>query len=383
MTFDDPMAITGLSLSALEYRRAQAALLTHHDNGLSAMPGALHGLGCSVSGLTLTVAAGSAVLTPSTGANGSYLAVLASAETATITAQDATYARIDRVALRIYDTEVDGSGYSKAAVEIIAGTPAASPVAPTLPTGRLEIAQLQVPKSGAGSITVVDKRLWTATLGAPIMAASYATLPSGTMSFLRVGQRAITLDGPVTWRWTGTEWRVDGMPIFATTTARDTAIPSPGIGDRCFVTADNSEYRCLTAGSWKLWSRPTTSWTPSISNVTAGIALESATYNVTDGVIRCDLSLACTAAVTASNLDIGSMPVGMSMPATYTQIGTCILNPDGTRRQGLLVNIGTGAVRLFAIAPSTGALQSIGASSPATWSARSTAVTASWSAPVA
>ena len=221
MAFDDPTAIDGLSLSSLEWRRGMSGLFAHTADSLSAMPGVLHGFSCTVASLTLTVAAGSAVITPSAGSNGSYIAVANAAETVTITAQDATYARIDRVVLRIYDTQVDGSGYSKAAVEIIAGAPAASPVAPTLPTGRLEIAQLQVPKSGAGGITVVDRRPYAAAVGGPILVPSSSSLPTG--SFLRFGQRALTVDKDREYRWNGAAW-VDVTPAVGQRTGGTAAL---------------------------------------------------------------------------------------------------------------------------------------------------------------
>jgi len=279
MAFDDPLAITGLNISALEGRRAQAALLAHADSPVSALPGVLYGFGCTIASLTLTVAAGSAVLSPSAGANGSYLAVNNADMTWPVTAQDATYARIDRVALRIYDNEVDAGGQNKAAVEVIAGTPAASPVAPTLPSGRLEIAQLQVPKSGAGSITVVDKRMYAAAVGGVIVAQSYATLPSG--SWLRYGQKAFTIDYLVTWRWNGTAWIVDGNPVFASTANRDSAIPSPTVGTRVFVGARTTT-PTVTDTLWE-YLYDGTAW---VVQTSPWQAITAAAGYTTDGQVR-------------------------------------------------------------------------------------------------
>lgn len=45
MAWNDPWAIDGLSISALEARRLQAALLAHDADAVSARAGVLHGLG--------------------------------------------------------------------------------------------------------------------------------------------------------------------------------------------------------------------------------------------------------------------------------------------------------------------------------------------------
>lgn len=166
MAVDNPWAIDSVPLSALEWRRAISGLLLHDTDPVSARPGVLSGCAVTVASLTATVGAGQLVVTPQPGSNGSYLVGM-TATALTITAQNATYARIDRVIARVYDNSVDGSGQDTAAVEIVTGTPAASPVAPALPAGALELAQLQVPKVGGGSIVVVDRRARTGAAGAP------------------------------------------------------------------------------------------------------------------------------------------------------------------------------------------------------------------------
>lgn len=160
MPVDDPWAIDGLQLSALEFRRAIAGLLMHDSDPISARPGVLSGCAVTVSTLTATVGGGQMVITPQVGANGSYLVGM-TATTLSIAIPNATYDRIDRVVARIYDNSIDGSGQNRAAVEIVTGTPSASPAPPALPAGTLELAQLQVPRSGGGSVVVVDSRTWT------------------------------------------------------------------------------------------------------------------------------------------------------------------------------------------------------------------------------
>ena len=213
MAVDDPWAIDGLSLSALEWRRATSGLLLHAGNDVSAIAGVLSGCAVSVVTLTATVAAGQLAITPQAGTNGTYLVGMTST-TIAITARDATYARIDRVIARIYDNSVDGSGQNKAAVEIVTGTPSASPAAPTLPTGALELAQLQVPNSAGGAIVVVDRRWRTAAAGGvpwfPDTAARDAALPAPDARQLCVTGTGATRQA--LWLYSGTAWRQVWMP---------------------------------------------------------------------------------------------------------------------------------------------------------------------------
>ena len=206
MAVDDPLAIDGLELSALEFRRAMSGLLMHDTDPVSARPGVLSGCGVTVAGLTATVGAGQVVITPQAGSNGSYIAGLTATALA-ITAQDATYARIDRVVARIYDDSIDGSGQNKAAVEIITGTPSATPAAPALPAGALELAQLQVPKVGS-AIVVLDRRSWTVANGGTLWVPDLPALQAVTP--LRPGIKAVIGSGSglAEYVWDGTGWRL-------------------------------------------------------------------------------------------------------------------------------------------------------------------------------
>ena len=67
MAVDDPWAVDGLALSALEWRRATSGLLVHAGNDVSAIAGVLSGCAVSVASLTATIAAGQLVITPTAG----------------------------------------------------------------------------------------------------------------------------------------------------------------------------------------------------------------------------------------------------------------------------------------------------------------------------
>ena len=64
--------------------------------------------------------------------------------TLAVAASDPTNDRIDRVILRIYDDDEDSSGNSYADIEVIQGTPAASPSAPALPSHAITLATILV-----------------------------------------------------------------------------------------------------------------------------------------------------------------------------------------------------------------------------------------------
>lgn len=85
---------------------------------------------------------------------------------------DAQAGRIDLVCLRIHDGSYDTSGKYEAAIEVIQGTPSATPVAPTPPPLSLSLYTVAVPagtSAGKGGITwdgaLTDLRVSTVAIG--------------------------------------------------------------------------------------------------------------------------------------------------------------------------------------------------------------------------
>lgn len=269
MAFDNPLAISGVDIPAVEYRRLLSAQFVHFGQVLSAQPGVLYGLGVTVSGLVATVQVGMALLSPSPGANGSYLVANSSDRGFTLTAQDSTYGRLDRVIVRVYDAEIDGHGEDKAQAEIVTGTPSATPVLPPLPEGALDLSYLQVGKVGQ-PIVAVDQRLFTSSVGAPILAANYAALTGlGTPS--RLGQLAITSDYQILWMWNGSRWVPQGVPHFATAEARELGIPAPAAGDMCTVGSGSNSVALVFGSEWVQYTLPAKAdYTPTLTNGTLG-----------------------------------------------------------------------------------------------------------------
>lgn len=98
--------------------------------------------------MTATVHEGRAVVQADSN-QGAYPVTLAEPIALTFADGDASYGRIDVVVLRVYDDLYDDSGFTKAAVEIVRGTPAATPVVPALPEIALPVYQVAVRAASA------------------------------------------------------------------------------------------------------------------------------------------------------------------------------------------------------------------------------------------
>lgn len=205
-------AVSGApSYSAGQWRLAMSGLFTP-SGALGVRSGALNAESFtpSVSGGTLTVAPGRAVVQgATTTTQGAYLTAMPTSWAASIPAANASNPRVDLVYLRIWDTEVDASGSTQADLVYLAGTPAASPVLPTIPSGQtgLPLVSVSVPKSGGGSpvATTTGVMPLTAARGGAVLTQSSADESAMT----EPGQLSIRSDLPsdrVRW-YDGTTWR--------------------------------------------------------------------------------------------------------------------------------------------------------------------------------
>lgn len=198
-----PKWIDGLSYTGLSLRRGDLLTGMHDGTAAGARAGVRPGgggLGVTLAGTTITVAAGVAFLQYQSG-QGLYRACLASSTNLTLTSPHATLSRIDLVYLRVWDNAVDASGLAQADVVYLTGTAASSPVAPT-PAGTqiyIPLATITVPPSGGGSASV-------STAVMPYTVAPGGILPSSSAPpSPYVGQYYD--DGSSLRRWTGSAWR--------------------------------------------------------------------------------------------------------------------------------------------------------------------------------
>lgn len=110
----------------------------------------------AVTSTTWTLHAAAAVIDAASSTNqGPYEWASDTDITGSVNAADGTNPRIDILYIQIDDSSAgDGSGALTGNVYYLAGTPAGSPSAPTLPSRSFLVATITVPQSGAGSPTV-------------------------------------------------------------------------------------------------------------------------------------------------------------------------------------------------------------------------------------
>lgn len=144
--------------------------------------------------------------------------------TGAVTAANASNPRIDIIYVDVDDPSEDASSVPAATRKYLAGTAAATPVAPSAPAGCMAVANINVPKSGGGSPTVTWVAPYCAAAGGVVDFNTKAELDAWTTA--PAEQRAVALG-------TGVEYRRVG-------------------------------------GSWKAWSSPWINYTPTLSGLTLG-----------------------------------------------------------------------------------------------------------------
>lgn len=162
-----PTFVAGSCYEARSFRH----MLNAAANG---SPGIMSGLTISsVSGRNVTLAEGSCIVAGATFAEGYYQVVVSAAETVTIAVGDPTLPRIDLIVARVKTTEY-GDATSTATVEVVTGTAASTPVAPTPSFSRyLVLATVNV-SAGMSSLTTTD------VVPSRVRAGS-ATVPTGAI----------------------------------------------------------------------------------------------------------------------------------------------------------------------------------------------------------
>jgi hypothetical protein len=174
----DVWAIDTLAFSGLEARNAGAMDIMTDGTALGSRSGVRPGdpgLTVTLAGTTINCSAGVAAVAYA--GQGVYrVAFPSSVSPGTYTAAHATLNRVDLVYLRVWDTAVDASGLTKGDIVYLAGTPSASPVAPT-PAGTqiyMPLATISVLSVSNGSTATVS------TAVRPNTVAPGGILPSST-----------------------------------------------------------------------------------------------------------------------------------------------------------------------------------------------------------
>lgn len=229
MTLRTAAHTAGLVEGALDARLDAAALwAVDGANSLAVRTGVVWAPGnpmkvsgtASTSPWTVTVEAGHVVglKGPS---NGPYYAANDAQYTVNLASPPASNSRIDVIYAMQEDTAafISPDGTTAAVIGAVTGTAAASPTAPAIPTGAVELAQVLIAStattgtSGAG-VTITQTNQWTTTRGNPIPVRN-ATEQAALTAY--EGLQVNRLDLHTVIRYNGTGWAAVTAPLSATT----------------------------------------------------------------------------------------------------------------------------------------------------------------------
>lgn len=178
------LPITGSDGQTREDTRLADQVMMSPDTAITAASGVRPGAASGatpldlqgVSAMVAKVTAGTAVIQGTT-AQGPYRVYNSADQNLTFADGNATNPRIDLVAFRVYDHFIDASGSTLAAIQVVQGTPSATPVAPALPsTSSLALWEVRVNagvSAGNGGINSnpgwaaarTDRRVYTVAAG--------------------------------------------------------------------------------------------------------------------------------------------------------------------------------------------------------------------------
>jgi len=157
------------------------------------------------SAMAATVSEGRAVIQGDI-SQGVYPVALPVAEQVTFAPGDAQYGRIDLVVLKIYDNLYDGSSRNEAKVEVIAGVPGATPVAPAAPARSLPLYQVTVPAGASAGNGGIPWNTALKDLRTPVVAVGGILPVEGpSLPGAHPGQYQDTASNELQ-RWDGGKW---------------------------------------------------------------------------------------------------------------------------------------------------------------------------------
>jgi hypothetical protein len=156
----------------------QALLYTTGVVGLSTIPTNLQVTQNSPTGMSVIVKKGWAAIVGTTTTNmGTYVVYNDADAVATITTANPSNPRIDRICLTVSDAYYSGA-LNQVAINVVAGTPAVSPVAPATPANSISLATVAVAAGATQILTanITDTRVEATTL-----------LPAGDITAVTAG----------------------------------------------------------------------------------------------------------------------------------------------------------------------------------------------------
>lgn len=218
----------------------------------------------SLSGTTINVTAGRGIIqgvtTSTQGAYPFYSTTTVTQALAAASSQD----RIDLLYWRLQDNEVDSSGATQVTPVYLQGTPAGTPVAPTIPAGQagFSICTVYVPHTGSPALTQAGVMPYTAAAGAivPAPATTQPVSPENGQVRWRADRLPTVQPGPLEiWDATNSVWdaivpdsyprgQLGSVKTTATATNSSSSTPIIDISKTVTLTAGR-RYRAHTYGN--------------------------------------------------------------------------------------------------------------------------------------
>lgn len=186
-----------------EVRRADAAMLAFGGVALREDDATLLSVDASD---VVTVQPFSAAISAESASEGAgfYRGGIASSATASLSARDETNGRVDLIVFRALDPDVVGTHTARTGrVQVLTGTPSATPSALALPDMAVELGRISVPAAGGAAGTVdISHRSYACAVGGVLPVRSSAVLPA----MAPLWQRAVSLSTGREYRYNGSAW---------------------------------------------------------------------------------------------------------------------------------------------------------------------------------
>ena len=247
--------------------------------------------------MAVVVAAGLCCVPNSTSAlQGGYITGTMTSASLTLAAADSSNYRIDLVCVTVNDL---GTSSSNAVVQVVTGTPASSPSAPSLPANSISLAQVLVPP-GSSSIStgnITDERAYVVAPGGVLPIPSSSVAPAAPASpvvsvqtsnvndsaakgvLTTICTASVTTDGStdieVYYKWTGLK-ASGSVPLLCT---MQVAIDGTTLDQAVVSIPSTSVYGA--GGSARGYTSAGQSNTPSAGSHTIMFAFQSASSSVT------------------------------------------------------------------------------------------------------
>lgn len=237
--------------------------------GVLAVPnGSLQVAQSGTPGMNVQVAAGVCAVSGTTTSNqGVYVGWNDAALAVTISTADATNPRRDLIVARIRDSFYSG-GTDSFAIEVVTGTPAASPADPAVPASSIVLARVAVAANATSILnaSITDLRTLITTLGGQLVVPTASMLPSVG---LYNGLEAYVQDVKHNVSYNGTNW-------VELATARICTITNPYLLTTTWATVTGATLT-LPPGSWVIYAKGNDVQTGTASQIDFRI------QNTTDG----------------------------------------------------------------------------------------------------